>query len=143
MSDSGYISSPRPMFEDTLLRKGVQRMKLGSTTAGVVLDVSKKGLTINGYYQSNITEGLFYACVREPVEITWEELEKVRKEANRRKPRKKKASKKTLDPTKIDKASKKYLDELPVVTINHKKYYLDTKLRERRPVDKPEQVYNY
>ena len=143
MSFNEYIASPRSIFKDKPddVKKGVQRLKLGSTSAGIVLDISKKGITINGYYQSSTNEGTFYACVREPVEIAWEEFEKLRQIASERK--KRKASKKIFEPDKIDKPDKKYLDKLPVVTINKKLYYLDAELRQRRPVDKPENVFNY
>ena len=143
MSFDDYIASPRPIFEDNpnSLKKGVQRLKIGGTSAGIVLDVSKKGITVNGYYQSMRNKEIFYACVREPVEIAWEELEKIKKMASQKSSRKK-ASKK-LEPDKIDKPDKKYLDGLPVVTINKKKYYLDAELRQRRPVDTPERVFGY
>lgn len=143
MHHNSYIASPRPLFEDKSgsLKKGVQRIKLGSTSAGIILDVSRKGITVNGYYQSITSEDTFYACVREPVEIAWEEFEKIRKIASQRK--KRKTSKKTFKPDKIDKPTKEYLDELPVVTINKKLYYLDIELRQRRPVDKPENVFDY
>jgi hypothetical protein len=139
-----YISSPRPMFEDEPadLKRGVHRLKMGSTSAGIVLDVTKKGITVNGYYRSFSNAESVFACVREPVEITWEELEKVRLAASKRK-RKAKAGKKTIEPTAIDTPSKKYLESLPVVTINSKKYYLDTELRQRRPVDNPSKMFNY
>lgn len=141
MSDSIHISGPRSIFKDdeASLKKGVHRLKLGGTTSGVVLDVSKKGITLNGYYQSFDSE-TFFACVREPVEILWEELDKIRIEVNKRK---KRTKKKTLEPSKVDKPTKKYLDKLPVVTINQKKYYLDAELRQRRPISDPESVYNY
>lgn len=138
-----HISSPRSIFKDdeNSLKKGVHRLKMGGTSAGVILDVTKKGITLNGYFQKSDANTLF-SCVREPVEIPWEELDKLRVLVNKRKKRKTK-TKKTLEPSAIDKPTKKYLDGLPVVTINKTKYYLDAELRQRRPFDKPESVYNY
>jgi len=141
----GYISSPRPLFEDPPdPKKGVQRLKLGSTSAGVIIDVSEKGITINGYYQSFSNEDTFFSCVREPAEMTWEELEKVKRVAKPSKKKKvNKKKKDILEPDKIDEPSEEYLDSLPIVTINKKKYYLDTELRHRRPTDNPNTVFKY
>jgi len=141
--DDTYIASPRPIFGDPAEpKKGTQRLKLGSTSSGVIIDVTEKGITVNGYYQSFNNKDTFYTCVREPVEITWKELGKVKKLAIDSKKRKK-SKKEILKPNKIDKPSEEYLDSLPLVTINKKKYYLDTKLRQRRPADNPEIVFNY
>jgi len=140
-----YISSPRPMASELAdPKEGVQRLNLGSKSGGIVIDVSEDGITINGYYQSFTNENTFFNCVRTPAEITWEELEKVRKTAiSCKKAKTGKKVRKTLEPDKIDEPSEEYLDGLPIVTINRKKYYLDTELRHRRPTENPKTVYKY
>ena len=139
-----YISSPRPIFKDDpeQLEDTTQRLKLGGTSAGIVIDVTATGLTINGYYQSFNNKETYYGCVGDCVEIGWDELEKIRKGATA-KPKKKKAKQKVLEPDLVEKPSEEYLDSLPIVTINKKKYYLDSELRQRRPCDRPERVFNY
>ncbi len=141
MKDDVHIIGPRSLFkeDEKSLKKGVHRLKLGGTSAGVILDVSKRGITLNGYFQGSDSDTIF-ACVREPVEIPWEELDKLRTMVNQKK---KRTKKKTLEPNDVDKPTKKYLDKLPVVTINQTKYYLDAELRQRRPVSNPDNVYNY
>jgi len=142
-----YIAGPRPLFEDPEEpKKGVQRLKLGGTSSGVVIDVSEDGITVNGHYQSFNNEGTFYSCVRAPVEITWGELEKIRQKAisdGKSKTKKKKVQKEALIPDKIDEPSEEYLKSLPIVTINQKRYYLDTELRHRRAVNNPKMVFKY
>jgi len=139
-----YIASPRPMFEDPgEPKKGIQRLKLGGTSSGVIIDISEDGISINGYYQSFSSENTFYSCARTPAEITWEELEKVRQKAIYDSRKGKTTKKRTTIPDKVDEPSEEYLDSLPIVTINKKKYYLDTELRHRRPADDPKMVFKY
>jgi len=142
--EDGYISSPRPFFKDDpeKIEESKSRLKMGGTSAGIVVDVTETGLTVNGYYQSFNNREVYYACVSDCVEISWDELEKIRKNAGT-KTKRKKVARKTLEPDLVEKPTEEYLESLPIVTINKKKYYLDVELRQRRPCDRPERVFNY
>jgi len=141
------ISSPRPMFNINEVKKGVKRYSMGGTTAGVVLDVSEEGFSVNGYYQSFRTDTKL-ACLSSPVLISWSELDKIRKSVFE-KPKRKKAKKgrkkkvKEIKPDRVDKPDEEYLDSLPIVTINGAKYYIDAEKQERRSVRNPGEVFNY
>jgi len=110
---------------------------MGGTTAGIVMDLSKEGIQISGYYRSQHSEDVVYANIREPVFIPWDEFEKARDIAmnpNRAK---------GLEPDKIDEPDEKYLETLPKVTLNGAKYYIDAERKERRPVKNPKQVFKF
>jgi len=149
--DSGdSLSLPRPKFnkKEDDLRKGTKRLKLGGRISGIIIDVTKKGITIDGYYKNldkgRYSEDTMFACIREPVEIEWDELEKLRKMVHSTKKKKERDLKPYgIAPYKVDKPSKKHLESLPIVTINNKKYYIDAENRLRRPVDTPEKAYKY
>ncbi len=136
------ISSPRPLFKEKEVLKGVKRLLMGGKTAGVVVDVSIDGIELNGYYQSFSSDKKF-ACVREPVQITWDEFDKIRKSVSEEKPKRRKRKKKEVVPDKIDTPTEEYLDTLPIVTINNAKYYIDADRRERRSATNPEKVFNF
>lgn len=133
------IITPRPIYDPkTSLEKGnthKQRLITGSAHNGLVIDVTKRGLTFNAYYEGK--EAL-YAVLREPVRIAWEELDKVREQINKPK---KKTSK--VKPDFNDKPSQEYLSELPIVTINGMQFYIDGELKQRRPVNNPKNVFEY
>ena len=133
------ISSPRPLFKDEEVDKGAKRFQMGGTSAGIVLDISKRGITINGYYEGLKGSEVRYACVREPVEITWKEFEKVKQSVFKGPTSKKDL----LTPDRVDSPTKEYLKTLPVVTINSSKYYIDADRGERRSVRNPEQVFKF
>jgi len=138
-----YISNPRPLWqqdsEDETRTK--RTMTLGSTTAGVVVRFTKKGLEFNAYY-AGLQQPKKYAVLREFVLISWDDIDKLRQAVFRRKAVQKKVV--LRDPDAIDaKPDKKYLASLPQVTLNSKKYYIDMERQERRPVDNPEQVFNF
>jgi len=113
---------------------------MGGTSAGVVMDVTKKGLSINGYYCGNTSREVKYANVRDPVFVSWEDLEKARAAVLR--PKRKRTAK-AITPDRIDEPDKKYLEGLPQVTINGAKYYIDADRRERRAVKNPKQVFKF
>jgi hypothetical protein len=139
----GYISNPRPLWhDDSTDETRTQRvMTLGSTTAGVVVRVTKKGLEFNAYY-AGLQSPKKYAALREFILMSWDDVDKLREAVFRRKAVQKKII--MRDPDTIDeKVDKKYLESLPKVTLNGKKYYIDMERQERRPVDKPEQVFNF
>lgn len=138
------ISSPRPLFQEDEIKKGIKRFSMGSTSAGIVFDVSKEGINVNGYYLGIRTDAK-YACLREPIKIPWEELEKIKQSLfakKKRKPRKKKKVA-VLEPAHLDLPDEEYLKTLPVVTINGAKYYIDADRRERRAVQRPCQVFKF
>ena len=140
MKEERYISSPRPMFTSDLEAEppGKKYVVLGSGQAGIVLRVSKKGLEFNGYY-AGIHDRVKYANLREYIFITWKELDKLKASLYKPKKRKKKARK----PDEVEEAAGDYLETLPVVTMNGKKYYLDEPNKQLRPLDNPQAVYNF
>ena len=146
MHRGNNIRGPRPIFKDKedSLKKGVRRLKMGGKTAGVIMDADKRGIKINGYYASLGENDAIYACTSQPIEIDWEELEKLRAIVNRpRVARKRDLKPYGVAPYKIDKPSKKHLESLPIVTLNNQKYYMDAENRLRRPVSHPDRAYSY
>lgn len=138
-----YISSPRPIWDKdaTIETRGKRIMTIGSNTGGVVVRVSRKGVEFNGYY-AGFREGTKYSNMRDFSFMSWDDFDKMREAAFRRKPVQKKVV--MRDPDAIDeKPDKKYLDSLVKVTLNGKKYYVDMDRKERRPVSHPEQVFNF
>jgi len=143
MSNDRYIAHPRSLWnkDETVETRGKRIMTLGGTSAGIVVRVTKKGVEFNGYY-AGIGEAAKYANMREFVFMSWDDFDKMREAAFRRKPVKKKVV--IREPDLIDsKPDKKYLATLPQVTLNGKKYYIDMDRQERRPVSKPELVFNF
>ena len=138
------IASPRPLFKEKEVAKKTKRLMMGGKSAGVTIDVSEDGIEFNGYYQS-LSSDTKFACVREPVEITWDEFEKIRKSVFEEKPKKRKRKKKEEEvvPDKIDVPDQQYLDTLPLVTLNHARYYIDAERRERRSAINPDKVFNF
>ncbi len=141
------ITSPRPLFNINEVRKGVKRYSMGSKVAGVVLDVSEEGFSINAYYES-LHSGPKYACLSSPVLISWNELDKIRKsildKPKRKKVKKgKKKGTKVIEPDRVEEPDEEYLESLPIVTINGAKYYIDAEKKERRSVKNPKEVFNY
>jgi len=142
------IPSPKPLFKPELLekdlKKGVRRIMLGSGVNGIYIDISPTGLTFNGY-QEGSTKDILYANIRNPIEIEWSEFERIRQLAiEDKKPKRKAKLRKTLAPHWTDDTpDEDYLDKLPIVTMNDKKFFLDPDRRERRSVDDPTKVYKY
>ncbi|RLF86117.1 hypothetical protein DRN34_03815 [Thermococci archaeon] len=135
----GDLISPRPIFkkDEVPKNKKVERLLMGSQTSGIVFDVARKGLTVNGYYPGG-ANGTLYGILSKPIEIPWDELDKMRKEVFR--VGKKKVQ---IEFDIDDNPNQKYLDKLPKVTILGKRYYIDASRKERRPVDHPERVYTF
>jgi len=131
------MSNPRPLYKNDDVTKDVKRFSMGGTSAGVVMDVSKEGILINGYYKSQHSEDVTYANVREPVFISWDEFEKVRRSVLNP------GRAGQLEPDRIDNPDEAYLDTLPIVTINGAKYYIDGDRRERRSTRNPSQVFKF
>ena len=131
-----FIASPRPLFNlSDKPKKGSERLVAGSDTSGVIIDVTKEGLEISGYY-AGFTPGQKYAVLREPVTISWEEFDKIKELLNKGR------KKATFDRNETD-YDEEYLKGLPIVTINGNKYYIDPHKRERRAVNKPSAVWRF
>ena len=144
------IPSPKPLFNKDLLskelKKGVRRIMLGSNYNGLCVDISPTALTINGYYEDGDNRGVLYGNVRHPIEIEWSEFDRIKLicEQDAKPKRKSKPKEAGQAPYLIDdKPDEDYLDGLPIVTMNKKKYFLDPDRRERRLVSDPTKVYQY
>ncbi|TET59669.1 MAG: hypothetical protein E3J47_08275 [Candidatus Stahlbacteria bacterium] len=134
---SDYISSPRPIFHD--IEEKDSTIIIGGITSGIVVRITKKGLEINGYY-AGLTDQVKFANMKEFTRISWEDLNKMKVEASEGRKKKQTPKKRKCV---IDKPDKKYLEKLPVVTLNGVKYYMDMERKERRPVKSPEKVYSF
>ena len=133
------IDGPRPFYEPVPEKKKTLRLEAGSETGGIVVDVTRNGLVINGYYKA-FQKNTKYANTLRPVKIAWRELEKAKESILSRKEKKKKV----IEPDRVEnRVSPEYLESLPVVTINNSKYYIDGDRRERRPVKNPKRVFKY
>lgn len=132
-----YIPNPRAIFNDDDLenqKRGVKRFIMGGKSSGIVFDMSKNGIEVNGYYESSKGDTK-YANILHPIGISWEEFDKMRYSA---------VHKNKIVPDFIDDIpDKEYLSTLPIVHINNKKYYIDSVKRERRMVTNPENVYKF
>lgn len=132
------IGPVRPMFvlEEEPSAK-TERLITGTNNAGIVIDIDETGMKIGAYYSGFRDSDKKYAILRDPVSIPWEELEKLR--ARSRHIRSKTAD---LDRVESD-VDEEYLKTLPIVTMNKLRYYIDPKLRERRAVEKPSEVWRF
>jgi hypothetical protein len=134
-----FIGPVRPSFqieEELPENKNVERIIAGMKSSGMIIDVTKEGLEINAYYTA-FEQDIKYANLRDPVIITWEELERIK---GRIFNTKKKIAVKDRIESVVD---AEYLETLPIVTINRKKYYIDPAKRERRSVEKPEEIWRF
>lgn len=135
-----FINTPRSLYEEPEKKSNKRKEVLhaGSKTSGIVITVTKDGLSIDGYYAGFSEKSPVYGNLRKPVHIDWEELEKVRNRLSKRKPANKN------QPDHFDTTpDQDYLDTLPIVHINGNKYYIDGERRERRAVVNPRQVYKF
>lgn len=135
------IMSPRPLFDETLkprTGKRFERMELGTKWAGALLDITRKGIEINGYYRMS-SDGPLYSLLRDSIFVPWDELEKVRKLVMKPVVKRKTKKKEEYQDFDLDLA---YLESLPKVELNGVYYYIDMARRERRMVDKPNIVTN-
>jgi len=134
-----YIGPVRPIFdmeEEPPKNKRVERFIAGTKSNGMFVDVTRKGIELNAYYMG-FHQDTKYAVLRKPVIIPWDELDKIKGRINRVK--KGGAIKDRVD---FD-TDPEYLKTLPIVTINGNRYYIDPKKRERRSVEKPEEVWRF
>lgn len=133
-----FIGPVRPMFniKDEPPKKVHERLIAGSRYNGMMVDITEAGVEINAYYTSFAGPNL-HAVLREPLRVSWEELLKIR--GRMLNPGTKTAVLDRVD-TELD---AEYLETLPQVTINSKKYYIDPDRRERRSVENPYEVWKF
>ena len=93
-------------------------------------------MELNAYY-TGFGEDAKYSVLLEPTVIPWDSLSKIKDRIFNTKTTKSKRDRIELE---ID---KEYLDTLPIVTINGKKYYIDPEKRERRLAERPQEVWKF
>ena len=133
------IGPVRPTFNLSLeppKSKKCERLVAGTSSSGMLVNITPNGVEINAYYTGFLDPDKKYAVLRDPVIFPWEELEKVRARLN-------KGSKKAMLARIEEEVNEEYLKTLAVVTINQKKYYVDGIKRERRSVEKPNEVWRF
>lgn len=136
-----YISNPRPLFiPDASIpkdKKAIERLFMGSGSNGIIFDITQRGIEVNGYYEG-FNKNVKYSNLRNSVFIPWKEVDKMRQ-------RIKLSGKKNKEvPIFIDESpNEEYLSTLPIVHINGRKFYIDSVRRERRLVDRPQNVYKF
>jgi hypothetical protein len=114
-----------------------ERLITGTRNAGVVIDVNEDGMEIGAYYSGFNDPAKKYAILREPISIPWSELEKLRA-------RSKHDKSKTAELDRVEsEVDEDYLNTLPIVTMNKRRYYIDPKRRERRSVENPSEVWRF
>lgn len=123
----------RHAFVDNSKEKRKERVPLGTTTAGIILDITPSGIEINGYYKLAAKSDETYGTLRKPLVISWEELEKFKN--NLTKPKREKKENK-LEGTETE-FNIEDLKKLPKVHLNGKPYYIDVERREMRAVSSP------
>lgn len=129
------IVSPRPIYTEDSPKIGTKRLKMGSRNAGVIIDVNKKGMYINGYYNGYTTRNTIFSVLLNPVHILWEDLEKIKTSMSKRK--------KKYEEITGEAPSKEYLETLPVVKLNGRGFYIDSERHERRQYDDPSKVVKF
>jgi len=138
------ISNPRPFYNEIEPSKKTrfERLEAGGGSGGIVLDITRQGLVVNGYYAGFSSSDVRYANTLNPVTISWEDLQKAKERVDM--PAKKVRKRAGIRPDKIEEhVDKDYLKTLPIVTINKTKYYIDGERRERRAVHTPEKVFKF
>ena len=135
------ISNPRSLLKETdsTPKKNVERLFMGGGSSGIIFDVTKEGIEVNGYYEGSGYEGqnTKYSNLHSPVFIPWEEMEKVKQRALLP------PKKRNIQPSFIDDPDEEYLKTLPIVHIYDRQYYIDGARRERRAVKSPQEVFKF
>ena len=125
--------------EDFESNKKVENLVSGSKHNGLIIGITASKLLLNGYYTDGTKR---YKCLSKGIEISWDEIKKLQDELKNK--GKAKPKSKTIKEEFIDESyTQEYLDTLPIVTINDRKFYIDTKKRERRLVNRPEAVSKF
>lgn len=130
----------RPIFkldEEPKTNTKTERIVAGTNNSGMIIDVTKEGVEINSYY-TGFNSDTKYSIFSNPVKIPWEELEKMKTRLNSRK------RKSLVVPDVVEEEiDMSYLKSLPIVTINNNRFYIDPERRERRSVNRPEEVWRF
>jgi hypothetical protein len=131
---------PRPVFdeESEKPRGKCEVLLMGTNRSGIVVKVYKDRMEINGYYESEYQEDKRFANLPEPISMDWEELEKAKQRVVLP-PRVVEA----MTPDYEDNPPEEYLATLPKVHINGMLFYIDGDKKERRLVERPNQVFKY
>jgi hypothetical protein len=132
MSKEHHIANPRPVYTENSPKKGAKRFKIGTHDTGIILDVNKKGIKISGYYTDR---NIMFSIFHKPIFIHWDEFDKIKNILF--KPKKK--YKEIPD----DVPNQEYFDTLPIVELNDRQFYIDSKRCERREVDNPNKVIKF
>ncbi len=120
--------------EDFKSNESIENLISGSSKCGLIIGITKTNIILNSYYTLGEKR---YKCLSKGVEISWDEIKQIQNKLNNKKS-------KTIKKEFIDNDySKEYLKTLPVVTINDRKFYIDTKKRERRLVERPNAVSKF
>ena len=125
--------------EDFESNRKVENLVSGSKHNGLIIGITASKLLLNGYYTDGMKR---YKCLSKGVEISWDEVKRLQEELKNK--GKTKPKSKTIKEEFIDESyTEEYLKTLPIVTINNRKFYIDTKKRERRLVNRPEAVSKF
>jgi hypothetical protein len=133
MPKERHISNPRPVYAENSPKKGSKQFKMGTSNTGIVLEVNKKGIKINGYYAG---KDVIFSIFHKPVFIRWDEFDKIKNILSKPKKR----HKEILDD---DIPDQEYFDTLPIVELNDRQFYIDSKRCERREVENTNKVIKF
>lgn len=134
------LISPRPLFIYEEEPKGKMVLVLGTRYSGIVLYVTKEGIEFNGYYTS-ADGNTKYGVLKDFIKVPWNEFEKMKQDVFRKRKRQRDIQE---SPSRTeDNVPQEYLDSLPVVTLNGRRFFVDLERRERRPVDNPKHVFKF
>jgi len=128
------VKIPLNTEEDFKSDKNMENLISGSSKYGLIIGVTKTNLILNSYYTQNEKR---YKCLSKGVKISWNEIKQVQNKLNGKK------SKTIIEEFIDDDYSQEYLESLPIVTINERKFYIDTVKRERRLIDRPNAVSKF
>lgn len=130
------ISNPRPLYTEKAAKPAAKRLKMGTRDAGIIIDATKEGIEVNGYYSGLNERNTVFSILSMPIFIAWEDLEKVKAAVFKRK------RKKYIE--FIDEVpDKTYLGTLPIVELNKIKFYVDAQRHERRKYSDPSKVVKF
>jgi len=128
------VKIPLNIEEDFKSDKNMENLISGSSKYGLIIGVTKTNLVLNSYYTQNEKR---YKCLSKGVKISWDEVKQIQNRLNNKK------SKTIKEEFIDDDYSQEYLESLPIVTINGRKFYIDTKKRERRLIERPSAVSKF
>ena len=127
-----YISNPKPIYIESNPKKGSKRFKMGTHETGIIIDINKKGIKLNGYYSG---KNMMFSIFCEPIFIPWDEFEKIKNTVSKSRKRHKQPSDEIL--------KQEYFDTLPIIELSGRKFYVDSKRQERREVSNPHKVIKF